>query len=191
MSISRLELTAALLLARCLKFIQESLSIEHIPFHCWTDSSVTLTWIQHHPSRWKSFVADWVYAIQVQLPNATWHYVFSASNPANLASRGVLVSNLANSTLWWKGPEWLLLSSDQWPIDRSSPPQNLPLIGRKISCFTSCHHAPYLGLSWAVFIMAKITTHHGVFNALYRMLAHDTTTTPGGGVASSCDRALS
>lgn len=119
------------------------------------------------------------------------YYVFSASNPADLASRDVLVSNLENSMLWWKGPEWLLLSSDQWPIDKSSPPQNLPLIGRKISCFTSCHHAPYLGLSWAVFIMAKIITHHGEFNALYRTLAHDTTTTPGGGVAFSCDRAFS
>lgn len=122
-SIPRLELTAALLLSRCVTFASASLTVEAIPCHCWTDSTVTLTWIRHHPSKWKSFVANRVYAIQTQLPNATWHHVSSSQNPADLASRGVSAVQLADSSLWWHGPAWLRLSSDHWPTDAVSFPQ--------------------------------------------------------------------
>lgn len=57
-SVPRLELCAALLLARLLKFVRTALNQESIESHCWTDSSVTLAWLNQSPTRWKTFVAN-------------------------------------------------------------------------------------------------------------------------------------
>lgn len=56
LTISRLELTAALLLTRLVTHVQQALELSEVPVYLWTDSSVTLTWITSHPSRWKDFV---------------------------------------------------------------------------------------------------------------------------------------
>lgn len=52
-TIPRLELTAALLLARLMTKTIQALDLTNAPVYCWTDSSVTLTWITTHPARWK------------------------------------------------------------------------------------------------------------------------------------------
>lgn len=126
MSIPRLELTAALMLVKCVVFVQKTLSLKTAPCYCWTDSTVILTWIKNHPSRWKSFVANRVYEIHNQLPNASWQHVPSASNPTDIASCGLSVSGLEACSLWWNGPEWLSLSSDNWP-KQGGPPGEVSL----------------------------------------------------------------
>ena len=41
----------------------------------------------------------------------------SASNPADLLSCGVAVGALVDEcSIWWKGPKWLCLSADTWPV---------------------------------------------------------------------------
>lgn len=45
LTIPRLELAAALLLARLMKHIVEALELSNVPSSCWTDSSVAHTWI--------------------------------------------------------------------------------------------------------------------------------------------------
>ena len=44
-----------------------------------------------------------------------FHYIASAENPADMASRGVQTEELQRNNLWWYGPEWLLSSCDNWP----------------------------------------------------------------------------
>lgn len=114
-SIPKLELNAAFLLSRLLEVVIEQLSAGDIPIHCWTDSTVALSWLNQHPARWKTFVANRVSAIQTKLPRATWHHVPTADNPADCASRGIPATDLVNHPLWWTGPPWLLLDKDQWP----------------------------------------------------------------------------
>lgn len=63
-TIPRLELTAAVLLAKLLDFVQASLHRKEIPCYGWTDSTVALFWINSHPSKWKAFVAHRVTEIQ-------------------------------------------------------------------------------------------------------------------------------
>ena len=46
--------------------------------------------------------------------NATWNYCPSASNPADLLSRGATHRQFQSSKTWPTGPEWLLKQSD-WP----------------------------------------------------------------------------
>jgi len=44
-----------------------------------------------------------------------WKYVPTKQNPADIASRGISVSKLACESLWWNGPEFLMLPKGQWP----------------------------------------------------------------------------
>ncbi|XP_018394546.1 PREDICTED: uncharacterized protein LOC108773284, partial [Cyphomyrmex costatus] len=111
LTIPRLELCAAALLARTMSFARTTLELSTIPCHCWTDSTVTLAWLRQSPSRWKTFVAHRVNDVQTLIPDAKWHHVPTHQNPADLASRGVTASSFAESSLWWQGPEWLKLPS--------------------------------------------------------------------------------
>lgn len=114
-SIPRLELCATVLLAKTIAFARPLLNLSRLAVHCWTDSAVVLAWLSQSPSRWKVFVANRVHEVQSLIPDANWHYVASQQNPADLASRGVNPSTIVHHLSWWQGPEWLKLSSDQWP----------------------------------------------------------------------------
>ncbi|XP_018405974.1 PREDICTED: uncharacterized protein LOC108782254, partial [Cyphomyrmex costatus] len=115
LTIPRLELCAAALLAQTMSFARTTLELSTIPCHCWTDSTVTHAWLRQSPSRWKTFVAHRVNDVQTIIPDATWHHVPTHQNPADLASRGVTASSFAESSLWWQGSEWLKFSSSLWP----------------------------------------------------------------------------
>ncbi|XP_076294560.1 uncharacterized protein LOC143215865 [Lasioglossum baleicum] len=119
-TIPRLELSAALLLAKQVAHIRAALDIETIPTHLWTDSSVALAWIRSPPSRWKDFVRNRVADIHRLAPHAYWHHVPGTCNPADLASRGVSPLVLLDS-IWWRGPGWLQEFSPAWPTETLSP----------------------------------------------------------------------
>ncbi|XP_071576355.1 uncharacterized protein [Temnothorax nylanderi] len=114
-SVPRLELSAAHLLARLLEFVQNTLPFKVSARYCWTDSTVVLAWLSAHPSKWKTFVAHRVSDIQTRLPNAEWRHVPTADNPADSASRGLSGRELPLFSLWWNGPSWLRLPSSEWP----------------------------------------------------------------------------
>lgn len=89
LTLPRLELTAALLLARLIARTTKALELSEVAaVFCWSDSSVTLIWITAHPSCWKDFVRNRVSAIQEILPNGSWRFVAGKENP-DLASRGL------------------------------------------------------------------------------------------------------
>ncbi|CAG7819560.1 unnamed protein product [Allacma fusca] len=68
---------------------------------------IVLQWLQSHPARWKTFVANRVSEIQEVLPSNCWHHVPGIENPADCISRGILADELNNHPLWWHGPTWL------------------------------------------------------------------------------------
>ncbi|XP_029178451.1 uncharacterized protein LOC114946191 [Nylanderia fulva] len=68
-----------------------------------------------HASRWKPFIAHRVSEIQSTLPSECWSYVQTASNPADLATRGINPAELLSSELWWHGPSWLQQPQTSWP----------------------------------------------------------------------------
>lgn len=106
MSIARLELCAAHLLAKLMNSTKRALNLTSDPF-LWTDSKVVLAWLSEHPSQWKTFVANRCVQIQEEFPRRFWSYVPTKENPADYASRGVKPSNLLSLKQWWHGPEWL------------------------------------------------------------------------------------
>ena len=108
-SLPRLELCACVLLARIthrmLEIFKNSFKIDAI--NLWTDSQISLAWLQSHPSRWNIFVSNRVSIIQECTANCTWRYIPSKENPADQVSRGHNSKELIESTLWWNGPQHL------------------------------------------------------------------------------------
>lgn len=99
LTIPRLELNAALLLAKLVRHTVKALGLTNVSSFCWTDSSVTLTWITSPPSRWKDFVRNRVEAIQDALLQASWRFVPGKENLADCASRGLRPEQLAKHDL--------------------------------------------------------------------------------------------
>ncbi|XP_043466366.1 uncharacterized protein LOC122501154 [Leptopilina heterotoma] len=114
-SIPNLELCGAVLLTRLLRYVRRLTHLKNATVTAWCDSQVTLAWLNQHPSRWKTFVANRVSYIQTELPSAVWRHVSSHDNPADLATRGISPETLHDSRLWWNGPQWLSLPLDKWP----------------------------------------------------------------------------
>ncbi|XP_066585612.1 uncharacterized protein [Prorops nasuta] len=106
-SIPRLELVAAALLVKLLVHVKGSLVGSCDAIHCYSDSQVALAWIAKQPVHWKTFVANRVSYIQTHLSEASWHYVHTKSNPADLCSRGTSAQQLSEDSLWWHGPAFL------------------------------------------------------------------------------------
>nr|XP_022908846.1 uncharacterized protein LOC111420154 isoform X2 [Onthophagus taurus] len=118
-TIPRLELCAAVLLVRLIKRVRATLDFNEVPIFLWSDSTVALSWICSHPSRWKDFVRNRVTEIQ-ELSHVHWRYVPTKENPADLSSRGVSVTKLEAETLWWNGPSWLRSPPSEWPSLRTN-----------------------------------------------------------------------
>jgi hypothetical protein len=68
-TVPRLELSAAQLGVRLLLHVLKENRFSKCPITAWSDSQVALAWIQGHPSRWKTFVANRVSYIQTSLPS--------------------------------------------------------------------------------------------------------------------------
>ena len=108
-TIPRLELLAALLLARLMNSVTSCLEPElnlTEPL-CYTDSEIALYWIRGDTKVWKQFVQRRVMEIREHLPSSCWRHCPGVENPADLPSRGLAPFELANSKLWIHGPKWL------------------------------------------------------------------------------------
>ncbi|KAF0716103.1 DUF1758 domain-containing protein, partial [Aphis craccivora] len=96
-SIPRLELLAAVLLARLAFKYEPNLHLPIKKRFFWSDSMVVLAWISSQSSKWKTFVANRVGEIHERTSIHEW-------------------SHIKNLELWWNGPKWLSDSSSKWPM---------------------------------------------------------------------------
>ncbi|KAK9700879.1 Pao retrotransposon peptidase [Popillia japonica] len=114
-TIPRLELCAALLLARLMNKVKQSLGMRPNRIQYWTASTIVLAWINSTSKQLKTFVANRVGEIQETTEASSWHHIPTQENPADLLSRGTIPQELTSSTLWWQGPARLLQHDDEWP----------------------------------------------------------------------------
>ncbi|XP_076384534.1 uncharacterized protein LOC143263460, partial [Megalopta genalis] len=120
-SLPRLELCGALLLANVVSKVRIALDTVRFKEYLWTDSTITLAWLRCSPNKWKTFVANRVSQIQGLTSSDSWRHVASEDNPADLISRGTKPGTLQNTTIWWDGPTWLRQSSSLWPSALDNP----------------------------------------------------------------------
>lgn len=118
-TLPRLELCAAVLLAKLLRRTVFALDIPQIPIYAWSDSTITVAWLKGNPNRWKTFVANRVTEVTEAVPAECWRHVRTEDNPADVISRGVDPTKLKDMALWWQGPGWLK-QEKEWPLENAS-----------------------------------------------------------------------
>ncbi|KFM63798.1 hypothetical protein X975_18993, partial [Stegodyphus mimosarum] len=111
-SIPRLELWAAVLLAKLMNRVISALKLNINNVFLWSDSMTVLSWLQKEPCCMKTFVANRVAVVQEMTDVRQWH-VPSGENPADIISMGLDFIKLVQSELWWKGPGFLM--KDEYP----------------------------------------------------------------------------
>lgn len=115
-TIPRLELCAALTLARLIKKVVNSLDVSFYNVIYWCDSTIVLNWLQMQPNKLQVFVTNRVAEIQELTDCHNWRHVPTHDNPADLLSRGLFPEQLAQSDIWWHGPSFLLKAEHEWPV---------------------------------------------------------------------------
>jgi hypothetical protein len=116
LTLPQLELMAAVIgtatsIINAFKTLAISLTI-----NMWSDSQIVLYWLSKSDRNKNLFVANCITAIQDfnRLHTASWHYCPTASNPADLVTRGLTLHQLKTSPIWISGPTWLTSEKD-WP----------------------------------------------------------------------------
>ena len=115
LSMPRLELCGANLLAKLLFHVKEAFNVPLSAIHTWTDSTIVLNWLDSDPRRFKTYVRNRVACIMELIPSPHRHHVSGSENLANCASRGLFPAELLNHSLWWNGPAWLRELPELWP----------------------------------------------------------------------------
>ncbi|XP_017464969.1 PREDICTED: uncharacterized protein LOC108358258 [Rhagoletis zephyria] len=160
-TLPRLELCAAHLAAKLVQSVLHSWDDLRYPLYAWTDSTITLAWIQAHPSKWLTFIANRVADIQEILPPECWNHVRSELNPADCASRGITPSELQHQQLWWTGPEFLKSTDQFWK--QTSSKQHTTEIGVRSKVVA---HVTSSNEHW------PITLKYSWFSKLRRIIAY-------------------
>lgn len=116
LTIPRLELCGALLLAKLFSSINNTINLNFAKIYLWTDSTIVLSWIKSESKQFQVFVGNRIKQIQSLSNVQNWHHIKSGDNPADVLSRGCSTMSLVSNNLWWEGPSWLQYDKHQWPI---------------------------------------------------------------------------
>ncbi|KAH0812042.1 hypothetical protein GEV33_010749 [Tenebrio molitor] len=115
-SLPRLELCAALLLARLIHKTASALNPKITKQYLWTDTSIVLAWLAASPNSWQVFVANRVSEIQDLTSVNDWYHISTKDNPADVITRGMYPETLIKSETWWHGPRFLSKDLSEWPV---------------------------------------------------------------------------
>ncbi|KAJ8967171.1 hypothetical protein NQ314_003043 [Rhamnusium bicolor] len=126
LTIPRLVLSGALLMAKLVKKVTSALKMEVSDIFYWCDSTIVLSWLMTEPGKLNTFVSHRISQIQRISNVSHWRHVSSNENPADLISRGLNENQLSDTTLWWQGPTWLQLESSTWPRNNYSLLRDIP-----------------------------------------------------------------
>ena len=136
LTIPRLELCGAQLLARLIHYTRLVLDVPLSHVHLWTNSTIVLSWLVGNPRRFKTCVGNRAADILELTGPGRWRHVNGPENPADCASRGLFPAELVDHGLWWKGPDWLQLPMSQWPNQPHNQYLTVPEEEKQVSLHT-------------------------------------------------------
>ena len=108
-----LELASAFQAIKMDSLIRRELDIPLIASSFWSDSEIALAYIKNETRRFKVSVANRVSVIRESSSPDQWHHNEGNLNPADIVSRGCLVSELPDD--WNTGPAFLWTHKCNWP----------------------------------------------------------------------------
>ena len=116
-TIPRLELAAVVIASKLDFIIRRELQVLLLQSTFWTDSQITIAYIQNNTKRFKVFVANRVSQIHEVCGSVQWHHISGCDNPADVLSRGCDVKSFPQK--WFHGPEFLTRYKDSWDLQSS------------------------------------------------------------------------
>jgi hypothetical protein len=138
-SLPRLELCAALLLARLIHKTASALNPKITKQYLWTDTSIVLAWLAASPNSWQVFVANRVSEIQDLTSVNDWYHISTKDNPADVITRGMYPETLIKSETWWHGPRFLSKDLSEWPVLIPAPiPEDTGMLEKRKTALTTC-----------------------------------------------------
>ena len=75
-------------------------------FYCWTDSQISLAWIQATAQKFKKFVENRVNTIRKLVAPKLRNYCKTDENPADIVTR-ISKHDFIENNVWWEGPAFL------------------------------------------------------------------------------------
>ena len=121
-TVPRMELMGNLLLSKLVVNIKEAVKEEMTidETYCWSDSMVSLAWINAREKEFKTFVQNRVISIRNNVSEDHWRHCRSEDNAADVLTKD-------KSTIDWKawihGPEFLYNSCDVERVERTLEPR--------------------------------------------------------------------
>lgn len=161
LTIPRLELLGAVLLAKLLARVCKILKYDICKASVFCDSTIVLAWLKGPSSKYQAFVRNRVDFVTNTLPYCQWHYVKTTENPADLLTRGVSVNALVNNSFWLGGPSWLTHNSLEFTTDISLP-SDVPEARNIIVCHTLVFESPF---------DESLISHYSSFDKLTRIVS--------------------
>ncbi|CAK9834523.1 hypothetical protein ANTRET_LOCUS11040 [Anthophora retusa] len=117
-TVPRLELCAAKLLANLYKSVVEALNLKFSKINFYSDSTIVLNWINTSPHILKTYEANRVSEIQTLTDKNHWYHISTQDNPADYISRGQTPSEFIQNTIWFNGPTWLSKDEQFWKVTK-------------------------------------------------------------------------
>ena len=114
-STPRLELLAALIVARLITTVQQTLKsvMEISKIVCFSDSMTVPYWLKGENSL-KQFCNNRVMETNKTTDRDSWFHCPGEENPADIGSRGAFPDQFVNSELWFNGSKFLQESEEDW-----------------------------------------------------------------------------
>nr|XP_041631491.1 uncharacterized protein LOC121502313 [Drosophila kikkawai] len=116
LSLPKLELCGAHLLAQLHQKIIRIFADREPTSYLWCDSQIVLHWNRQHSATLSTFVGNRIAEIQEMTSDCHWRHVPTHCNPADILSRGCTIAELEQS-IWFEGPEFLRQEPQYWPRD--------------------------------------------------------------------------
>ncbi|XP_053690446.1 uncharacterized protein LOC128738963 [Sabethes cyaneus] len=139
-TIPRLELCGALLLARLVKKTVTAMQTSFQRVTLWCDSQVVLGWLKKSPLALNQYVSNRVATIIELTSTYEWRYVASEMNPADVLSRGSMPEDLLYNDMWWRGSATLwsttiadgkIIEIDEAELPELKPPMVFTVVSRE------------------------------------------------------------
>ncbi|XP_055590680.1 uncharacterized protein LOC129742764 [Uranotaenia lowii] len=127
MTIPRMELMACVIGTRQAQFVVNGHSFSFTRRLFWSDSNTALSWINSDPMKFQQFVRFRVGEILESTQRQEWRWVPTKLNPADEATKWGVGPYFSDSSIWFRGPEFLYQEEELWPTRKalSEPTEEL------------------------------------------------------------------
>lgn len=115
LSIPRKELQGCVLGTRLSTSIRDAQRFKIDRRTIWTDSATVISWLNSDHRKYSQFVGHRVGEILENSDVHEWRWIPTKENVADEATKWTKAPNFDSSNRWFRGPEFLRQSEDQWP----------------------------------------------------------------------------